>query len=76
MRVRVEKWGDSLAVRLPEDVVAAFGLKEGDDVDVRMDGSGGLVVSRASGASGCVARLRRYRGRLPAHYKFDRRELE
>ena len=33
--MKVFKWGNSLAVRLPTVIVEAFGLKAGDDVDVR-----------------------------------------
>ena len=32
--VTVERWGDDLAVRLPDDVVRAIGIHEGDNVEV------------------------------------------
>jgi antitoxin MazE len=31
--MKVSKWGNSLAIRLPADVVAKLGVKEGDEVD-------------------------------------------
>jgi antitoxin MazE len=37
--MRVAKWDDSLAVRLPEAVVEALGLEEGDDIEIRAAGS-------------------------------------
>jgi len=32
--MRVSKWGNSLAIRLPASVVEALRLKEGDEVEV------------------------------------------
>ena len=32
------RWGKSLAVRLPSDVAAVFNLRDGDRVDVEIDG--------------------------------------
>jgi antitoxin MazE len=34
--MRVVKWGDGLAVHLPAEIVEALGLKEGDDIDIRI----------------------------------------
>ena len=34
--MRVAKWGNSLAIRLPAAVVEALELKEGDEVDVQI----------------------------------------
>jgi antitoxin MazE len=33
-KMRVSKWGNSLAVRLPKALVEKLGIAEGDDVDV------------------------------------------
>ena len=33
--MRVSKWGNSLAIRLPGSVVQALELKEGDEVVIR-----------------------------------------
>jgi antitoxin MazE len=44
--MRVSKGGNSLAIRLPLAVVKALGLKEGDQVDVRLSGERAFVVMR------------------------------
>jgi antitoxin MazE len=36
--MQVAKWGNSLAVRLPTAVVEALGLKEGDQIEIRIAG--------------------------------------
>jgi len=72
--MRVEKWGDTLAVRLPKAVVEALELKEGDAIDIQIAGTRGVDVARKPDVQDLLARLRRFRGRLPADFKFDRLE--
>ena len=43
--MQVAKWGNSLAVRLPADLVRKLGLKEGDQIDLLAD-NGALRVQR------------------------------
>ena len=64
--MRVAKWGNSLAIRLPRSVVEALGLEEGDSVEVNVLGSRSLEIGRPVRARELIARLRKYRGRLPA----------
>ena len=72
--MHVAKWGNSLAVRLPAAVVKALDLKEGDDIEIGVAGARSLEVRRKPGARELLARLRKYRGRLPADFRFDRLE--
>ena len=72
--MQVSKWGNSLAVRLPASVVEALGLKEGDDIEIQVAGARVFEVRRTPEARELLARLRKYRGRLPADFKFDRLE--
>jgi antitoxin MazE len=44
--MKVAKWGNALAIRLPIAVVKALGLKEGDQVDIRVSGERAFVVAR------------------------------
>jgi antitoxin MazE len=67
-------WGNSLAVRLPQPVVEALDLKEGDSIEIEAAGSRSLEITKAPGPRELLARLRKYRGRLPAGFKFDRLE--
>jgi len=43
--MKVAKWGNSLAVRLPSELVARLGLKEGDEIAV-VEKDGALEVER------------------------------
>jgi antitoxin MazE len=72
--MRVSKWGNSLAVRLPAAVVQALELKEGERIEVQVVGARSVQVGRPAAAARVLARLRKYRGRLPADFRFDRLE--
>jgi antitoxin MazE len=72
--VRVAKWGNSLAVRLPQSVVDALELREGDSIDITVAGARSFEVSKAPTTQEMLVRLRRFRGRLPRDFKFDRLE--
>lgn len=72
--MRVAKWGNSLALRLPAKLVKDLELVEGDEVEVRPAGAGTLGVSRDVEREWAVATIRRLRRSLPEGYKFDRDE--
>jgi antitoxin MazE len=72
--MQVAKWGNSLAVRLPRVVVEALKLKEGDAIEIHVAGARAFEIAKAPVPRQLLARLRKYRGRLPAEFKFDRAE--
>ena len=72
--MQVSKWGNSLAVRLPAAVVEALKLREGDDVEIDVAGARRFEIKKAPAARELLARIRKFRGRLPADFNFDRLE--
>ena len=72
--MRVAKWGNSLAIRLPAAVVEALDLKDGDDIELKVLDEREFGVTRKPGRDELLARLRAFRGRLPDDFKFDRDE--
>ncbi len=72
--MQVAKWGNSLAVRLPAAVVEALTLKEGDEIEIQVAGTRTFEVNRKPDAFELLERLRKFRGRLPADFCFDRLE--
>ena len=77
MNMQIGKWGNSLAVRLPREIVDRFDLKEGNTV-----GCDGLIADLTK-AQVEVAAERRERAfeviaarrwKLPDDWKFDRNE--
>jgi antitoxin MazE len=73
--MKVARWGNSLAVRLPVAVVDALQLKEGEEIVIQVTGARTLEVSRKPNARELLKLLRKYRGALPADFKFDRLEI-
>jgi len=74
--MQVSKWGNSLAVRLPAELVEALSLKEGDQVDLRVNAENtySLSVARKLARGDAIRELRKLRGTLPDDYEFDRDE--
>ena len=61
--MQVAKWGNSLAVRLPAELVRALGLREGDEVSLRAE-AGGFAIAREARPEEVLQELRRFRGKL------------
>jgi antitoxin MazE len=74
MNVQVSKWGNSLAVRLPAAVVEALTLKEGDDIEIHVADARTFAIKKRPAPQELLSRLRKFRGRLPEDFKFDRLE--
>ena len=73
--MKVATWGNSLAVRLPAAVVEALQLQDGDEIEVRVDDPRTLTVVKKPDIEEMLRMLRRFRGRMPADFKFNREEL-
>jgi len=72
--MQVSKWGNSLAVRLPAAVVEALGLHEGDAIEIHVAGTRTFEISKPPSNEELLARLRKFRGRMPKGFRFDRLE--
>ena len=72
--MQVAKWGNSLAIRIPVDVARALQLEEGDELDIAVVGKTSLSLTRRMTRAEAIAQLRKFRGRLPEDWKFDREE--
>jgi antitoxin MazE len=70
--MQVSKWGNSLAIRLPASVVKALELREGDEIEVTIAAERVFQVKKKPGKEAIFERLRQFRGKLPADFKFDR----
>lgn len=70
--MKLAKWGNSLAVRLPSSVVEALDLKNGDDIEIEVVGARQLEVKRTEDSRQVLERLKKFRGRLPPDFHFDR----
>jgi len=72
--MRVLKWGDGLAVRLPATMVKALKLKEGDHIEIRITRERVFKVRRDESKNKALEGLRKLRRPLPVGFVFDREE--
>lgn len=56
MRLRIQKWGNSLALRIPAAFARETGLGPGADVDLELD-EGRLIITPRSSGPYVLARL-------------------
>ena len=72
--MRVAKWGNSLAVRLPDSVVKALKLKTGDEIEIVATGARRFEIGRDRSREQALERLRSLKKPLPKGFRFDRDE--
>ena len=69
--MKVVRWGNSLAVRLPAKLVRELGLAEGDRIDLIRDNDV-LRVQRLPRTREVLDGLRQFRGRLSVNERLGR----
>lgn len=72
--MRVAKWGNSLAIRIPANVADVLDLKEGDEVNVTVASPRDFQIAAKPDIDALFGRLKQFEGRLPADFRFDREE--
>jgi antitoxin MazE len=70
--MRVSKWGNSLAVRLPAAVVDALKLKDGDEIEIEISAERTFKVGRDTSRQKALDRIRALSRPLPKGFRFDR----
>ena len=67
--------GNSLAIRLPAQVVEYLKLKEGDDIEIQVTDKKHFQVRKKPSLEDRIEGLRKFRGRMPDDFHFNRSEL-
>lgn len=73
--MRVAKWGNSLAVRLPATVVEELKLKEGDEIEITVAEKRHFEVARDRSREEAIESIRRLARPFPTGFEFNRQEL-
>ncbi|MDR3213944.1 MAG: AbrB/MazE/SpoVT family DNA-binding domain-containing protein [Azoarcus sp.] len=68
--MRIAKWGNSLAVRLPAALIKEMNLREGEEVEVEVK----KITSSEDDFAAAIRKIREEMPLLPADFKFDREE--
>ena len=72
--MRVSRWGNSLAVRLPAGVVEALGLREGDEIEIEVADPRHFRLARDTRRDDALEALRALGWTLPPGYRFSRED--
>lgn len=70
--MQVSRWGNSLAIRLPREIVQRLGLSAGDALTVVAVDNGQVTLARDTRRADALARMRARKLRLPQEHRFDR----
>ncbi|MGB6827768.1 MAG: AbrB/MazE/SpoVT family DNA-binding domain-containing protein [Terracidiphilus sp.] len=73
--MRVAKWGNSLAVRIPAEVVTKLGIAPDEEVEIKVTGDSSFEVRRDRRRQEAIEAIRRLAVPLPPGYKFNREEI-
>jgi antitoxin MazE len=72
--MNVFKFEGGLAVSIPDEIAKSIGLNEGNEVTIsKIDGKS-FKIERKPTRQELIEGLRKYRGMMPADFKFDRDE--
>lgn len=72
--MQVAKWGNSLAVRLPKDLVSELGLSPGDEVAIVRASRAEIAIEKVDRREHFLKAMEQFRWDAPADYRFDRDE--
>jgi antitoxin MazE len=73
--VKFAKWGNSIAIRIPAEVVAKLGISPNDEALIKMTGEHSFEITRDRRREEALKRMRELRFVLPDDYVFNREEL-
>ena len=73
--MKLAKWGNSLALRIPAEIAEKLNLSAGEEVELEVVGENQFQVSRDRKRQKAIERLRKLRFTIPADYKFDREAI-
>jgi antitoxin MazE len=73
--MKAAKWGNSLAVRIPAEVVQELGISPNEELQIRVTGENSFEVTRDRRRQEAMEAIRKMAVPLPEGYKFNREEI-
>jgi len=73
--VKFAKWGNSIAIRIPAEVVAKLGITANEEAQIKVTGEFSFEVKRDRRRLEALEAIRKLRRPLPPGYKFNREEI-
>lgn len=73
--MKFAKWGNSVAIRVPAEVVAKLRISPNEEAQIKVTGEFSFEVTRDRRRQEAIDNLRKMRFVLPDDYVFNREEL-
>jgi antitoxin MazE len=73
--MKFAKWGNSVAIRIPAEMVAQLGISPGEEAEIKVTGEHSFEVTRDRSRQEAIEKLRKLARPLPPGYKFNRDEI-
>lgn len=73
--MKFSKWGNSIAFRIPAEVVAKLGISPDEEAQIKVTGENSFEVTRDRRREEAIEAIRKLAVPLPPGYKFNREEL-
>jgi len=73
--LKFAKWGNSIAVRIPAEVVAKLGISPDEEAQIKVTGEFSFEVTRDRRRQEALETIRKLARPLPPGYKFNREEI-
>ncbi len=73
--MKFAKWGNSIAIRIPAEVVANLGISPNDEAQFKVTGEFSFEITRDRKRQEAIEKLRKLRFVVPDDYVFNRNEI-
>jgi len=73
--LKFAKWGNSIAIRVPAEVVAKLRISADEEAQIKVTGEHSFEVTRDRRRQDAIEAIRRLAKPLPPGYKFNRDEI-
>ena len=73
--MKFAKWGNSIAVRIPAEVVTKLVISPDEEAQIKVTGEFSFEITRDRSRQNAIEKLRKLRFVVPDDYVFDRNEI-
>jgi antitoxin MazE len=73
--LKFAKWGNSLAIRIPAEVVAKLGISPDEEAQIKVTGEHSFEITRDRRRQEAIETLRKLRVVVPNDFVFNRDEI-
>jgi len=73
--MKFAKWGNSLAIRIPADVVEKLGISPNEEAQIKVTGENSFEITRDLRRQEAIEKMRKLAVPFPEGYRFNRDEI-